>query len=197
MKKLMAILVALSVALSGSYTVLASAPENVTTVNGREVIPVYGYVGSDKHVIPPDVDVPEIPSDVEIYVEIPVQIMFAAIESAGGVVVSPVFTIRNLSEKNDVKVEIENFEQNANSAVDVDGKLTLMLTNPAYESVVSELFPGEYQTKKLLVENLPRYTEESNAHELEFRIGGHWSGSFAEELQPVFDMTLMFSAIAD
>ena len=156
-----------------------------TTTESVEVIPVHGYIGSDTSI--------ETPPDSEIYVEIPVKILFAAFEKDGGNVTSPKYTIKNLSEISDIKVEVENFEQVSDPAVDLDGKLSLKLVSLVNEDIVPGLFPADYPPAKLLTEKLPKYVEASADNKIDFLIGGEWQGEFDSKLYPVFDMTLKFS----
>lgn len=170
-------------------------PANTTTngEDGKEIIPVYGYIGKDTTIVDPEPENPEVPPETEIYVEVPVKVMFAAFESDAGSVSSPNYTITNLSTANDVKVEIENFAQRANPAVDLDGKLSLKLTDHAGADLVTSVFPADYSSTKLLAGNLPKKADGSDANKLGFAIGGIWSGAFDSELHPAFDMTLKFS----
>ena len=162
----------------------------MATENTVETIPVYGYVGPDAYVVPPN---PE-EGELEIYVELPTHIMFAAFEGDNGTVTSPKFKITNLSELNDVKVEIEQFVQRPDPEIDLEDNLFLQLANNKGEWIIPDLFPADYSTEKLLTDNLSKYTVDSNENTFEFTIGGLWSGSFDTELQPVFDMTIKFSA---
>ena len=182
---------ALTLVLCMMLVISGAAIDYNTTTSNAEVIPVHGYVGPDAYVTPPD---PE-KSETEIYVQVPVQIMFAAFESDAGAVTSPKFTITNLSEVSDVKVEVEQFVQRSFPDVDVDGKLSLKLVDFDNQDLVSNLFPADYQTPKLLTGNLSRYVEGVDGNELEFMVGGMWSGTFADELKPAFDMTVKFSAV--
>ena len=194
-KKTMALLLILCLILSISNAAFASSGvEYESAANNVEVIPIYGYLGPDKSIIEPDPDDPETPPEVEIYVEVPVRIMFAAFESGAGAVASPRFTITNLSEISDIKIEIENFEQRFDPEADLDGMLSLKFVNYRNEDLVTELFPANYPPAKLFTGKLPRYVEGSEDNKLGFMVAGRWNGSFGKELQPIFDMTLKFSA---
>ena len=159
---------------------------NIITTNNVETIPIYGYIGPDADIIDPT---------SEIYVEVPVKILFAAFESDVGEITSPQFTITNLSTTNNIKVEIESFEQRFDPAINLDGNLSLTLLNDNNEVVIHDLFPSTSPPEKLLCENLSAYEEESANHQLIFTIGGIWNGTFDNKLHPVFDITIKFSAI--
>ena len=192
MKKTIALFLVLCMAVFVPNAALASNSfETTTTDNSSETLPVFGYIGSDTHTIPPD---PEVPQELEIYVEVPVEIMFAAFESDEGAVTSPKYAITNLSEINAVRVEIESFEQRESPAIDLDGKLFLTLVDNNNEPLIAELFPSDYATGKVMTESLAAYVDDADDNKLEFMVGGFWSGSFDVGLQPVFDMTIRFSA---
>ncbi|MDL2237501.1 hypothetical protein LJC56_06695 [Christensenellaceae bacterium OttesenSCG-928-K19] len=202
MKKTMRLVavLALCVALLVPATGLAAgfepeSPANTTTngADGKEVIPVYGYIGQDTTIVDPDPEKPEVPPETEIYIEVPVKVLFAAFESDAGAISSPDYTITNLSTANDVKVEVESFVQRATPAVDLNGNLSLKLVDSKGADIVGGLFPGAYESAKLLAENLPKKADGSDANRLGFAIGGTWNGGFASELHPAFDMTLKFS----
>ena len=192
MKKLIAIILTLGLIGSLPGFVLAAPPETIETSTDSAVIPVLGYLGPDVSVIPPD---PETPPELEIYVEIPVQILFATFESGEGLVSSPRYTIKNLSEKNAVKVEIESFNQRADPPVELDGGLSLTLVDYDLVPLISDLFPAEYGAPKLLAAALPAYIEGETDNTLEFMVGGMWTGDFETELRPVFDLVIKLSAV--
>ena len=169
----------------------ASGVEYRIVENSVEVIPVYGYMGPDDYIIAPE---PEDNSELEIYVEIPVQIMFAALETDDGNVTSPMFKITNLSDKNDIKAEIESFTQREYPNIDLEDNLSLKLLGENGEELIPDLFPYNLGESVLLVENLPKYAEGYSDNILKFRIGGIWNGSFQNDLKPAFDMTIKFSA---
>ena len=186
-KSKMAILLCL--ALTVSNAVLATGNSDITiNTNGTETIPIYGYLGAEADIIDPD-------PELEIYVEVPVQIMFAAFESNSGKVTSPKFAITNLSAANDIRVEIDDFAQRPYPDVDLDGKLSLRLTDYNGEDIVADLFPAEYNEGKLLAANLSKQIDGFSDNKLEFMLGGTWGGSFSDELKPVFDITIKFSAV--
>ena len=191
-KKTLAIIMALCMIASLSHMAFASS---MTTEDIVEIIPVYGYVGPDEIIIPPNPDESKPQPELEIYVELPTYIMFAAFESDAGTVTSPKFKITNLSDQNDVKVEIEQFEQRLEPEIDLEDNLFLQLQNSKNEWITHDLFPGDYSAGKLLIGNLSKYAENSDDNTFEFMIGGLWSGSLDTELQIVFDMTIKFSAI--
>ena len=174
-----------------------STPTNTTTngTDGKEVIPVYGYIGEDTTIVDPDPENPEVPPETEIYMQVPVKIMFAAFESDAGAISSPQYTLTNLSTANDVMVEVNNFAQRSNPNVDLEGKLALNLTDYAGVSLVSGVFPATYPPAKLLKDVLPKKADGVTDNQLEFKVGGTWSGAFNKELQPAFDMTLKFSVV--
>ena len=190
-KKIIALVLTICIALTFSTAALA-APGNGSEIVTKDVavITVYGYVGSDVHTVPTD---PETP--LEIYVEVPVQFLFAAFESDDGAITSPKFTISNLSETTDVMVEIENFEQRADCYVELAGQLSLKILNAACEPVVDDLMGHDYSESQLLSGRLARYTEGFTNNKFEFIIGGFWSGLFNEELTPTFEMTVKFTAV--
>ena len=197
-KRLTAIVVSLCMVVSVSNVVFANGEDDsYKTITGEEeTIPVYGYVGPDKSVIPPDTGGEGEPSPVEIYVEVPTKILFAAFESKEGEITSPKFTITNLSELNDIRVEIESFEQRNSDDVNLDGRLSLKLVDVSNEDVVPELFPSSYSPPgKLLLDSLSKSVEGFDNNKFVFMVGGMWSGSFDEELQPVFDMVVKFSSV--
>ena len=173
--------------LSLSNATLADEESNsLITNNNIEIIPVNGYIG-------PETDV--IISASEIYVEVPAKILFAAFENDGGTITSPIFKITNLSTTNDIKVEIQNFQQRNEPDISLEGNLSLNLLNDSNENLISDLFPFSYSTEKLLCERLPKYEEESDRNRLAFTIGGIWSGAFDNKLYPQFDITIKFSTI--
>lgn len=170
------------------------ADPSYTTTNGadgKEVIPVYGYIGQDTEIIDPDPEEPEIPPETQVYVEVPVKVLFAAFESDKGAITSPDYTLTNLSTVNDIQVEIANFRQK--DAADLAGKLTLDITDHAGAELVAGVFPAEYSSAKLLKDKLSKKVDGSTDNQLGFKIGGVWSGTFNSELHPSFEMTLQFS----
>ena len=184
-----AVFLTLCIILSISHAAFAEDETDnpiITTTNSLEIIPVHGYVGPTEDILTPE---------TEIYVEVPAKILFAAFESDDCTVTSPNFTIKNLSAANDIKVEIENFEQRMDLDIDLDGNLSLVLLNDNNEEIISDLFPSNYSTAKLLCANLPKYEEDSELNQLTFTLGGIWSGSFDTKLHPVFDITIKFSAV--
>ena len=190
--KTKAFILALCLLLSFPSAAFAETSTDNTIIAGSsEIISVHGYLGPDT-VAPPD---PNERPPLEIYVEVPVKILFAAFESDNGEITSPVFTITNLSATSDIKLEIENFEQRYDPAADLDGKLSLSLQSTDNESLVSDLFPASYSSQKLLSANLSRLEEGQDSNRLDFTIGGNWSGPFDTELYPVFDMTIKISAV--
>ena len=197
-KRLTAIVVSLCMVVSVSNVVFANGEDDsYKTITGEEeTIPVYGYLGPDKSVTPPDTGDGGEPSSVEIYVEVPTKILFAAFESNEGKITSPKFTITNLSDLSDIKVEIESFEQRNSDEVNLDGRLSLKLVDINDDDVVPELFPSSYHPLgKLLIDNLSKSVEGAGSNKFVFMVGGVWSGSFDEELQPVFDMVVKFSGV--
>ena len=187
-KKLkVAVALALCMALLVPNFIFASAAGGNTTTNGsdgNQIIPVQGYIDSNEAVIDPT---------TEIYVEVPVEILFAAFESDAGAVTSPRYTITNLSEVSGVKVEILNFTQRDDPAASLNGQLSLKLVDYDGNDLATDMFPNDYQTAKLLTGHLAA-ADGSGANKLGFTVGGTWDGSFAERLYPEFDMTLKFSA---
>ena len=169
-----------------------SASEDQITTAGMEVISVHGYVGPFTVVTPPDPDDPD-PPETEIYVEVPVKILFAAFDSHEGAVTSPKFKITNLSSTSDIKVEIEGFEQRNDPDVILDNRLSLKLVTLDEEDLVSELYPSSYASAKIIKESLSKVIEGSNGNVIEFMVGGTWTGAFDKELKPIFDMTIKFS----
>jgi len=188
--KILAVVMILCMVFYTSSSAFAAEtdPENpnMTVTDSIEIIPVYGYLGTDTAVIDPEV--------TEIYVEVPVKIMFAAFEGDDGMITSPIFTITNLSEISDVKVEIEQFVQRPDPAANLDGNLSLKLVSYTGDDIIANLFPSEYPPSKVLTDNLPKYVEGSDGNKINFRVGGTWGGSLNGKLQPVFDMTIKFSA---
>ena len=185
------IAIALTIALAFTLSIGALAGENDYIATGAlEVIPVLGYLGPDSEIVVPE-PVPE------IYVELPVKIMFAGFEADAGIIRAPVFAITNLSAKNDVKVEIAQFEQRTDPIVDLDGKLYLKLVDTLGEDLMTDLFPGDYSVNHPFIESLPRFVEDSETqnNRFEFTLSGFWSGAFDAELQPAFDMVIKLSAI--
>ena len=152
------------------------------------IIPVTGYLGPDSHVIVPE-------PKTEIYVEVPVEIFFAAFESGAGIVTSPKYTISNLSDTSDLKIEIENFSQKNESNASLNGQLTLKLITHENEDLLTGIFPSDYQSKKLLCARLPKAIEGLDDNKLGFMIGGTWGGGFDEEIRLEFDITLKFSIV--
>jgi len=187
-KYAIAIIIAICMILSvpnASFAYDIEAPQYITTEGDTTIIPVFGYVGPFEEII-----IPEAP---EIYVEIPVKILFAAFDTDNGAVTSPRYTIKNLSAKDDIKVEIEDFTQRINPDIMLTSRLQLNLVNYDNESIVNGIFPSDYTSAKLMKSNLPKFVEGSEDNILEFMIGGTWTGEFDTELHPVFDMTLKFS----
>lgn len=191
------VLLVLCVALLAPATSLAAgsfdpAEPSYQTASGKETIPIYGYIGKDTNIVDPDPEDPGVKPETEIYVEVPVKIMFAAFESDGGAISSPDYTIKNLSTVNDVKVEIEKFEQR--NPVDLKGALSLKIVDEHAGDLVPDLFPSDYTSAKLLKALLPKQAAGSNENVLAFALGGTWTGPFDSELHPEFDMTVRFSA---
>lgn len=180
---------------AGSFDPPAQQSVSSNGTDGKEVIPVYGYIGKDTSIVDPDPTDPEKPIETEIYVEVPVKILFAAFESDAGAVTSPDYTISNLSTVSDIKVEIESFSQR--NAVDLGGRLSLSLDDYAGSEIVPGVFPAAYPPAKPFAAALPKKTGGSSANILPFRVGGSWSGGFNAELHPVFDMVLKFTALPD
>ena len=167
------------------------ADDSRITEDSTDVISVYGYIGPDTETVPTD---PEEPPALEVYVEVPMKIQFAAFESDGGAVTSPRFRITNLSEQNDIKVEIESFTQRDDPAAELGNRLTLNLTDNTGANIITAIFPSS-GTTRLLTGCLPKRTEGSDDNRLEFMVNGMWIGDFTETIQPVFDMTVVFSAV--
>lgn len=196
-----AVLLVVCVALLVPATSLAAGgfdpPEpSYTTTNGadgKEVIPVYGYIGKDTGITDPDPENPEVKPETEIYVEVPVKIMFAAFEGDAGAISSPDYAITNLSTANDVKVEIESFTQRDAANTNLNGGLALTLVDEDGTDIVPDLFPADYTSAKLLKDVLSKKADGSAANVLGFALGGTWTGAFDAELHPEFDMTLKFS----
>ena len=185
-KKITATLMALVALVSMQTAVFAAEPDYAETSAGENVIPVLGYVSPDTHVVTP-------PGEGEIYVEVPVKILFAAFESGAGMVSSPKYTISNLSQVSDLKVEIGSFVQSNEGEVPLNGQLDLQLVSPGEGTLVADLFPDNYSSAKLLCERLPKMVDGQQGHQLELMVGGQWSGGFDVELQPAFEMTVLFS----
>ena len=196
-KKIFATILAVCVMVSLSSAALADDDnllDTKETTKSAEIIPVFGYVGPDAIITEPDPELPGTPS-AEIYVEVPVKIVFIAFESSNGIVASPKYTIKNLSTLNDLKVEIENFSQSNEAAEPLNGQLTLKLTSHEGADLVPDLFPSNYSTKKLLTDNLPKMVDDSDANHLGFVVNGNWSGSFDSTILPEFDLTVKFSVV--
>lgn len=172
---------------------LALIPVSALAASGQDVIPVYGYIGEDTEIVDPDPTDPTIPPEKEIYVEAPIKVLFAAFESDNGAITSAVYAITNLSTVNNVKVELKNFVQRNNPAVGLEGKLTLDLVDKDGATLVEGIFPADYITAKLVKETLLKKTEGSTDNTLPFAFGGMWTGTYSDELNPVFDMTLQFT----
>ena len=185
---------ALLIALSIPNTAYAAdeALQYNTLAESQGVIPVNGYIGKGAIIIDPED--PEDPP-VDIYVEVPVRMVFAAFESDVGKVTSPTYTITNLSEKVDVKVEVEGFEQSNSETTTLNKQLALKLLRKDNVVLVENLFPAEYAMPKLITDRLPKMLDGSENHKLEVNIGGWWSGSFVQEMKPSFNMTLRFTAV--
>ncbi|MDL2220798.1 hypothetical protein LJC55_03935 [Eubacteriales bacterium OttesenSCG-928-N14] len=176
---------------------LAAQAEPTTTESGgqgEEVIPVYGYIGEDGEIVDPDPTDPTIPPEKQLYVEVPVKVMFAAFESGNGAITSPDYSITNLSSVNDVKVELKDFSQRQTGA-NLDGLLTLDLTGKDGQQLLGGIFPADYSTAKTLAERLAKKSNGSTDNVLQFAFGGNWSGTFGEDINPVFDMTLQFTVL--
>lgn len=169
--------------------------QSSTTTNGtegRQVIPLYGYIGPDTIIVDPDPTDPEVKPETEIYVELPVKILFAAFEGNNGAITSPDYTITNLSTANNVRVEIADFAQKGGS--DLGGQLQLDLVERSGGTLVSGVFPASYPPTKVFAENLSKNNGGSD-NVLEFGVGGSWSGDFVGERNPSFAMTLLFSVV--
>lgn len=169
-------------------------PSYTTTTDGTKVIPVYGYIGKDTNIVDPEPENPEVPPETEIYVEVPIKMMFAAFEGNGGAVSSPNYAIKNLSTANAIKVEVEDFSQKNAAEADLEGKLTLSLTDYAGTDIVPGVFPADYSSAKLFKDALSKNTGSAD-NVLEFKLGGNWNGEFTKQINPEFDMTLRFSAV--
>jgi len=194
-KKAIAIILTLALIMTTWTFAAEEKPEQeqeqqaVTEETG--IVPVYGYLGTDTTVIVPEPD----DSATEIYVEIPMKLLFAAFESDGGAISSPTYTITNLSTANDVRVEIESFAQRNEADVPLEGQLSLKLVTEEGEDLVTGLFPSEGLLNEALAERLARQGEETEDSQLLFMVGGTWDGPLDRELQPVFDMTLRFTGV--
>jgi len=202
-KKLFAMALALCMVLSlFTATATAEEPEPASADNSKisessiEIIPVYGHIGSNTDIISPDPDDPDPLPEAEIYVEVPIRILFAAFDADEGAVTSPKYTITNLSETTNIKVEIENFTQQNDTEVQLENQLSLTLVSHEYTNLLPELFPADYQSAKLVSANLSKVVEDSDSNILRFMIAGTWSGSFDKEIKPIFDMTVKFSEAA-
>ena len=156
------------------------------TTAESEVIPIFGHVGPDATIIDPE-------PATEIYVEVPIRIVFAAFESDAGVVSSPKYTITNLSEISELKVDIDNFRQKNSGSVPLNENLALKLVTYEGDDLLTDLFPSTYPPSKLLKERLSKVTDGPDDNKIHFMIGGFWSGTFEDEIKPIFDMTLKFS----
>ena len=177
-RKAVTAMLTITLLCASTGTVRASEPET-------RLIPVAGYFGEDTVEITP-----------EIYVEVPTQLVFAAFEADAGVVSSPQYSIKNLSENTDVRVTLENFTQTNPAAAPLDGLLTLKLVTPDTETdLLTDIFPQDEPQAMVLTERLPKLADGFADNELAFRIGGIWDGVFDKELQPSFTMTLQFTAI--
>ena len=192
-KKLLAVTLAFGMMLLVPHSALAEEANQNQSYLGtsaeEEVIPVHGYLGPDSHVVDPGGDEEE----TEIYVEIPTKVVFAAFESDAGEVVSPRYTITNLSAISDLKIEIESFTQKNESNASLNGQLTLKILTHEGNTLLADLFPAEYPARKLLCERLPKAVDGSQENKLGFMLGGNWSGNFKQEIQPIFDMVVKFS----
>jgi len=155
------------------------------TSASSETIPVSGYIGANALAITPG----------EIYVEVPVQLVFAAFESDAGIVTSPQYTIKNLSADTDVKVTLESFTQTNAESVLLDDLLSLKLLTPAYEDLLTGIYPQAEPQALVLTERLPKLEEGSTDNELGFCIGGTWHGAFDTEAKPDFEMVLTFTIV--
>ena len=190
-KKILTAALALTVALMFSITAFAQQnfsldyAEVLIDENGN-IIPVFGYIGSD----PGETPIPEI----EIYVELPVKILFAAFESVGENISSPKYTITNLSYLSDLKIEVTNFTQKNTETALLDGNLSLKLKDLNEVDIFAVVFPSDYQQPKLLTDRLPKITGDSQDNIFGFMVGGSWTGSFDKQIQPAFEMVLKISA---
>ena len=200
-KKILATALALCMVLS-IFTATAAAEEPASADNSKisensiEIIPVYGHIGSNADIISPDPDDPDPLPEAEIYVEVPIRILFAAFDADEGAITSPKYTITNLSETTNIKVEIENFTQQNDTAAPLENQLSLTLVSHENTNLLPELFPADYQSAKLVSANLSKVVEDSDSNILRFMIAGTWSGSFDKEIKPTFDMTVKFSEAA-
>jgi len=190
-KYVVAVILALYIAFT-AFNLAASAeddspPTYKEITESSEIIPVHGYIGPSSTVIPTE--------PLEIYVEVPVKILFAAFDTDEGIVTSPLYKITNLSDKNDIKVEIEDFTQIDAHDADLNDSLSLKLISPGNGDLVDELFPSDYSAPKLMTASLSKYIEESTNNVLQFTIAGTWNGTFDREIQPIFDMTVKFSGV--
>ena len=194
-KKSIAILLTLTLVMATWVFAAEEEPEQElseqTVTEETGIVPVHGYLGTDATVIVPE---PE-ESATEIYVEMPMRLLFAAFERDGGVVSSPTYVITNLSAANDVRVELESFVQRNEAEVPLEGQLSLKLVTEEGEDLVTGLFPSEGLLNEALAERLARQGEETEDSQLLFMVGGTWDGPLDRELQPVFDMTLRFTGV--
>ena len=194
-RKRFAIVLALCAALLVPQAVYAGEavlpPDYMETNAEVEVIPVNGYIGRDTETIIPDED----GQSAVIYVELPVCVVFAAFESGGGLVSSPQYTITNLSEENDLRISLEGFAQTNAGTVPLNGGLRLDMLSHEGEALAAGVFPADYAEEKPLCERLPQKTEGSEDNQFGFKLGGSWSGGFAADIQPSFEMTLRFSIV--
>ena len=189
-KKLIALFLSLCITASvtgSAFAAEANAGQDYKiTDSTTDVVPIYGYIGFDTSEIDPD------DKETEIYVEVPVKLLFAAFEFDAGTVTSPKYTITNLSETSDIKVEIESFEQHDEAITPLGSKLSLKLLTPENEDI-AELLPASFP--KTLAASLSKYVEGDDSNQLTFSVGGTWIGTFDVDLQPVFDLTLKFSGV--
>ena len=193
-KNLIAVALVLCVATIGFGAALANEepePSDKTTESSSEIIPIHGYVGPFSEVVTPDPDPDRV---TEIYVSVPVKIIFAAFDIDNGEISSPVYKITNLSKTTDLKIEIESFTQNNDEDAPLNGQMNLKLVNQENEDLVAELFPSDYTNKKLMTDMLPKNVDSENHHIFNFMIGGRWDGDFDTKVSPIFDMTIKFSA---
>ena len=188
-RKILASILALCIMVSISAVAFATEepdpnPTHRPVTVESDVIPIFGHIGSDSAVIDPE---------PEIYVEVPLRLVFAAFESEAGVISSPRYTITNLSAISDVKIEIESLTQTNDATVPLNDNLSLEFLTHENEVLLPDLFPSDYLSPKLFQENLPKATADSDDNKLYFMLGGFWSGAFDQDLQPSFDMTVKFS----
>lgn len=176
---------------AGSFTPPDPSYNESNGVDGKNVIPFYGYIGEDTNIVDPDPTDPEVKPETQIYVEVPVKVAFAAFKSDGGTITSPEYQISNLSTNNAVKVEVENFVQTDPS--DLEGKLSLNLLTLEGSDLLDGLFPASYPPAKVLKDTLAKKSEGSTDNTIDFKIGGNWSGGFNKQIEPAFDMTLKFT----